>query len=267
MAPPWPTSSTVYREGACTPVFAAAAKTKGIRVTTQGADVSVVIPVYNGAAYLAEAVASVRAQSLPPRRVILVDDGSTDATPQIAAELRADGGQPLVEYIRQDNAGPAAAMNRGVAMIEDGLVAFQSADDIWVRDKLAWQVPALADGADLVFGHMQNFISPELDAAVAASLHCPPDPMPGHNASTLLTRLDTFRAVGPLDERFRIGEFIHWYSRAIDLGLRSAMLPQVVTMRRLHGANHSLTRRNETVGYAHVLKSILDRRRSWRDGS
>jgi GT2 family glycosyltransferase len=85
--------------------------------------------------------------------------------------------------------------------------------------------------------------------------------MAGHNAGTLLIRLDTFRKVGPLDENFRIGEFIDWYGRANDLGLKSVTLPDVVTLRRLHGKNHSLSRKTETVGYAHVLKAILERRR------
>lgn len=225
------------------------------------ADITVVIPVYNGALYLAEAVESVRRQSRPPRRVILVDDGSTDATPQIAAALCNDGREPAMEYLRQDNAGPASAMNRGASAVEGGLLAFQSADDIWMPRKIEWQMRALDEGADLAFGHMQNFISPELDAATAATLRCPPDPMPGYNATTLLTPLDVFRKVGPLNEGFRIGEFLDWYGRANDLGLKSAMLPQVVAMRRLHGKNHSLSRKTEAVGYAHVLKAMLERRR------
>jgi glycosyltransferase involved in cell wall biosynthesis len=230
-------------------------------MSLSSADITVVIPVYNGALYLAEAVESVRRQSQPVGRIILVDDGSTDATPEIAAAMVRDGRDPPVQYVRQDNAGPAAAMNHGVALAESGLLAFQSADDIWMPEKIAWQMRTLEDGADLVFGHMHNFISPELDAATAATLQCPPEPMPGHNAGTMLTRLATFRTVGPLNERFRIGEFFDWYSRANDLGLRSVMLPQVVTMRRLHGKNHSLSRKKEAVGYADVLKAMLDRRR------
>ena len=230
-------------------------------MSLSSADVTVVIPVYNGAAYLAEAVDSVRRQSRPVGRIILVDDGSTDATPELAAALSRDGRDPPIHSVRQDNGGPAAAINRGVTLVESALVAFQSADDIWMPEKIAGQMRALEDGADLVFGHMQNFISPELDAATTASLQCPPDPMPGHNAGTLLIRLATFLKVGPLDERFRIGEFIDWYGRANDLGLTSVMLPDVVTMRRLHGKNHSLSRKSEAVGYAHVVKAILDRRR------
>lgn len=224
-------------------------------------DLTVVIPAYNNAAYLTEAVGSVCGQTRPPRRIVLVDDGSTDNTPEIAAVLRARATVSL-DYVRQDNAGPAAAMNRGAAMADSELIAFHSADDIWVVEKIAWQLAPLESGADLVFGHLLNFISPELDAATAAGLHCPPEPMPGPSAGTLLTRLATFRNVGPLDERFQIGEFMDWYARASDLGLKAVTLPQVVSMRRLHGRNHSLTRKTRDVGYAHVLKAMIDRRRA-----
>lgn len=233
----------------------------------QTADLAVVIPVYNGAAYLVEAVESARRQSRTPRRIILVDDGSTDDTPQVAAALCSDGREPVVHYVRQENAGPAAAMNQGASLVTESLIAFLSADDTWVRQKIEWQLQVLESpgrGGDLVFGHLQNFISPELDEATAATLQCPPDPMPGYSAGTLLARTDVFSAVGPFNETFRIGEFFDWYGRAADLGLRPVMLPQVVTMRRLHGRNHSLTRKAETTGYAHVLKSILDRRRAQR---
>ncbi|MEZ5831265.1 MAG: glycosyltransferase family A protein [Dongiaceae bacterium] len=231
-------------------------------MSLSSADITVVIPVYNGALYLVEAVESVRRQSRTVGRIILIDDGSTDATPTVAAALCRDGHYPPIDCIRQDNRGPAAAMNHGAALAESELLAFQSADDIWVLDKIAWQMRALEDGADLVFGHMQNFISPELDETARTNLRCPPDPMPGHNASCLLTKLETFRRVGPLNETFRIGEFFEWYGRALDLKLKSVVLPQVVTNRRLHGKNHSLSRKTEAVGYAHVLKAILDRRRA-----
>jgi glycosyltransferase involved in cell wall biosynthesis len=230
-------------------------------MSLSSADVTVVVPVYNGAPYLAEAVESVRRQSRPVEHIILVDDGSTDATPEIAAAMCRDGRSPAVTCVRQENAGPAAAMNRGVALVATSLVAFQAADDIWAPDKIAWQLKVLEDGADLVFGHMQNFISPELGAAIAAALQCPPEPMPGYNAGTLLTRLAIFRKVGPLDEGFRIGEFFDWYARANDLGLTSVMLPEVVAMRRLHGKNHSLSRKADVSGYTRVLKAMLDRRR------
>jgi glycosyltransferase involved in cell wall biosynthesis len=230
-------------------------------MSLSSADITVVIPVYNGAAYLAEAVESIWRQSQSVGRIILIDDGSTDTTSEVAAALSRTRHDPPIHYVRQDNGGPAAAMNRGVTLVEGILVAFQCADDLWMPEKIARQIRLLEDGADLVFCHVQNFISPELDTAAAANLQCPPQPMPGYNAGTLLTRVATFRKVGELNESFRIGEFIDWYGRARDLGLTSEMLPEVLAMRRLHGKNHSLSRKNEATGYAHVLKAMLNRRR------
>lgn len=223
---------------------------------------SVVIPAYNAAAYLAEAVRSVCSQTIPPQRIVIVDDGSTDATAAVAHDLRQAALGPAIEIIQQENAGPAAALNRGAALIEDGLIAFQAADDIWMPEKTAWQLQALRDGADIVFGHAQNFISPELAPAVAATLHCPPDPMPCELASVLLTRVETFRKVGWFAAQDRIGESLDWLGRANDLGLKSVILPQVVARRRLHGRNFSLTRRPDSKEYLQLLKGMLDRRRA-----
>jgi glycosyltransferase involved in cell wall biosynthesis len=231
-------------------------------VSARADDISVVIPAYNAAAYLAEAVRSVCDQTLPPKRIIVVDDGSTDATAEVAVALQRSGLGPEIEVILQANGGPAAALNRGAALVENGLIAFQAADDIWVPEKTRWQLQALDEGADLVFGHGQNFISPDLDAATAASLHCPPHPMPCEVVSVLLTRVETFRAVGWFDERVRIGESLDWLSRAADLGLKSVILPQVVAYRRLHGRNFSLTRRPDSQEYLQLLKAMLDRRRA-----
>ena len=220
--------------------------------------VSVVIPVFNGVAYLVEAIESVRTQTHSTFDIIVVDDGSTDGTASLANRL-AD----WVRYVRQENAGPAAAMNRGVTMARGQFISFLSADDVWLPEKLAWQVAALSANTkvDAVFGHMQHFISPELSPAEAASLKCPPDPMPAYSAGTLLTKIEIFRAVGLFDETFRVGEFIDWYSRAVDLGLNIEMLPQVVSRRRVHGSNHSLSAKAPQ-GYARALKAALDRRRN-----
>jgi GT2 family glycosyltransferase len=86
--------------------------------------------------------------------------------------------------------------------------------------------------------------------------------MPCEVVSVLLTRVETFRAVGWFDERVRIGESLDWLSRAADLGLKSVILPQVVAYRRLHGRNFSLTRRPDSQEYLQLLKAMLDRRRA-----
>lgn len=89
--------------------------------------VSVVIPAYNYARYLPEAIASALAQPYSPLEVLVVDDGSTDDTPQILARIS----DPRLRVIRQENAGLSAARNRGLAEARFPFIAFLDADDRW----------------------------------------------------------------------------------------------------------------------------------------
>ncbi len=220
---------------------------------------SVVIPCFNGERYLNEAIASARAQTAGPVEIVVVDDGSTDGSGDIA---KAAG----VRYVRQDNAGVAAALNHGVRIASGPLIAFLSADDVWKPQKLAMQRAALGTAADrLVFGHMLHFVSPELSPDIAAGLVASTYPMPAFSAGTLLAWLDVFRTIGPMNESFAVGEFVDWFGRAKDAGLDIIMLPDVVSMRRVHKSNHS-TSALKTRTYAPVLKALLDRRRAERGG-
>ena len=88
------------------------------------ATISCIVPVYNGARFLAEALESILAQSLPPDEIIVVDDGSTDDTPAVVAAYGT------VDYVRQENRGPAAARNRGVTLARGDFLSFLDADDL-----------------------------------------------------------------------------------------------------------------------------------------
>src|SRR4051812_1301977 len=99
--------------------------------------VSVIIPTYNSAALLAQAIASVLAQSVLPAEIIVVDDGSTDATEQL---VQCHGSR--VKYVRQRNQGVSAARNRGVASASGEFIAFLDADDVWHPRKLELQMAA-----------------------------------------------------------------------------------------------------------------------------
>jgi glycosyltransferase involved in cell wall biosynthesis len=226
-----------------------------------GVRIEVIIPVYQGGAYLAQAIESVLAQSYPAVRIIVVDDGSTDATAQVAARFG-----PPIHYQYQAQRGASAARNRGVELVQGEYIAFLDADDLWTADKLEWQVSALRNDPvpDMVFGQVQQFHSPDLPAEMKARIACPAQPMPGYIPDTLLMRCETFKRVGPFDERWRTGEFLDWYLRAIDMGLRSVMLPQIVTQRRLHRANHGITGRETRSDYHRILKASLDRHRNLR---
>jgi glycosyltransferase involved in cell wall biosynthesis len=109
-----------------------------------GPSISVVIPAYNSARWIDEAIQSVLAQSLPPREIVVVDDGSTDDTARRLEKYRG-----RVVYIHQDNQGVAAARNRGIAGTTGEWVAFLDADDVWHPRKLECQVRAIADRPEL----------------------------------------------------------------------------------------------------------------------
>lgn len=102
--------------------------------------ISVVIPCYNCAHYLPEALDSVLKQTYPPLEIIVVDDGSTDNSGQIAASYG-----PPVRVVRQPNQGQSVARNRGVDEAKGEWIAFLDADDLWEPDKLRLQVETLRD--------------------------------------------------------------------------------------------------------------------------
>jgi glycosyltransferase involved in cell wall biosynthesis len=105
--------------------------------------VSVIIPTYNSAGYLTDAVDSVFEQTFNDVELLVIDDGSTDNT---EAVMRRYGSQ--VRYIRQSNGGVAAARNRGIVESRGRWIAFLDADDTWLAGKLERQLAALADSAE-----------------------------------------------------------------------------------------------------------------------
>ena len=105
--------------------------------------VSVVIPTYNCAAYLADALQSVYQQTLKNMEVVVVDDGSNDNTLDVIAPWR-----DRIVYIEQERAGVAAARNAGIAASTAPYVAFLDADDVWLPAKLEMQVAALESKQD-----------------------------------------------------------------------------------------------------------------------
>jgi glycosyltransferase involved in cell wall biosynthesis len=113
--------------------------------------VSVVIPCFNAGRYLRETLNSVTSQTLKPAEIIVVDDGSTDNTADIAQEY-----VPIVTLVQQKNQGISISRNRGMDEAKGDWIAFLDADDIWESNKLDLQLNAVYKNIDVVCVH-SNF--------------------------------------------------------------------------------------------------------------
>lgn len=219
--------------------------------------VSVVVPVYNGERFLAEALQSVFDQTLPPDEIIVVDDGSTDRTSAIVATLSTTAAVPM-RYIYQENRGPSAARNKGLHATGADLVAFLDADDLWNLRKQEIQAAYLAANPDslVVWGLVQMF---EMHGATRASLH---EPWHGPNLGSALFRRKVFDRVGVFDEGMRLSEDLDWYLRARELELPQGVLTDIVLWYRCHGENSWLGRDRAFYSSLAALKKRLERRRA-----
>jgi glycosyltransferase involved in cell wall biosynthesis len=220
--------------------------------------VTAAIPVRDGEAYLAAAIESVLEQSRPCDQVIVVDNGSSDRSAAIAA-----GFGPAVEVVHEPRLGIGSARNAALRAARGDCIAFLDADDLWQPEKTALQLAALAADPDLqmVFGHVRQFVSPDLAAGEAAGLRVPVAPQPGQYIGAMLVRRGAIEAIGPWPEEVRVSDGLTFLLRARELGLAQAMLPETVTLRRVHGANHSIHNRDQRAEFVRHLKRSLDRRR------
>ncbi|MEZ5313903.1 MAG: glycosyltransferase family A protein [Thermoanaerobaculia bacterium] len=150
------------------------------------ATISVVVPAFDAAATLGDALFSILGQTLPPEEILVVDDGSTDGTAALAAST------PGVTLLRQERRGPAAARTRGARAASGELLAFLDADDLFLPEKLARQSEALAAGPELagVFAQVRH------EALGAAAGERRFRSAPARLRRDLLARRDAFLATG-----------------------------------------------------------------------
>jgi glycosyltransferase involved in cell wall biosynthesis len=222
--------------------------------------VSIMIPVRDGARYLAEALRSALDQPGAEIEVVVVDDGSTDASASIAESFGES-----VRVLRQEQLGLGPTRNSAVAASSGAFFAFLDADDRFTPAKTASQLAALADDPDLeaVFGHARQFMSPDVPNQTK-DIWIPREVAPVEIPGTMLIRREAFERVGPFAS-FQIASSIDWILRAHEVGLRTAMLDEVVYERRIHGRNMGIERRSSATEQLQVLKASLDRRRAAGD--
>jgi glycosyltransferase involved in cell wall biosynthesis len=239
------------------------------------APISVVVPAYNGEWFVGAAIQSVQAQTLGVSEIIVVDDGSTDRTAEIAKELGA-------AIIQQPNRGVSAARNAGIRAARNEWVAFIDQDDLWKPQKierqwaaikthpevgivscnLRWfENAAVGDLADK-FEH-EDRVWAVNDGAIkyfARANEVPLSRMADYTSS-LLVRRDLLLSIGMFDERLRQNEDLECFLRAVT---RSALaiVQESLVLRRLHDRNVSLENPREAFS---TYQTILDWLRTHAD--
>ncbi len=230
--------------------------------------VSVVIPAYNAERYLGEAIESVLAQTYSPFETIVVDDGSSDGTVDVARSYSE------VRLIAQANAGPSAARNRGFAAGTGAIVAFHDSDDAMTPDKLAVQAGHLIahPSVGCVLAEQELLVEPgaELPFWVEGSkvpAVMPPRPPELENEPlvhpmTMVVRRETFERVGGFDESMRAAEDFDWMLRASEEGVEIARLSAVLLRRRVHAASLTQDAAAARAGHFRAFKARIERHRA-----
>lgn len=223
--------------------------------------VSVVVPVYNCALYLQQAIESIRVQTYRSVEIIIVDDGSTDNTPEVIKALGDD-----IVSIRQPNGGPGKARNKGIDAATGEFIAFLDADDVWLPDKLKKQVDYLETHPEvgLVYSQTANFvdgkpIGDEASPQIAISglifdelLSDTIIPLP-----SVVVRTEIARKVDGFDESLLTAEDTNFYLK-VAYAYYIGVVPEVLLLRRLHASNLSF-RADVSFGTLDNLDRIAER--------
>jgi glycosyltransferase involved in cell wall biosynthesis len=226
--------------------------------------VSVIIPSYNSARYVADAIRSARAQTVPPTQIIVVNDGSTDDTEKV---LEAFAGQ--ITVIRQANAGLPSARNAGLRVATGDWIGFLDADDAWHPQKLELQLRTARSDPDVGLIGTATFDFPnELPPSVDGPGRLERIPLErllvrNHfTASSVLVRGDVARRVGEFDPPLPNAEDWDYWQRTAEICPVAMLALPLTGYRQVPG---SLSRRAFAmeVGIERVLAK-LDARDSWK---
>ena len=213
--------------------------------------VSVIIPVYNGERFLRRAIANVREQNYQPLEIIVVDDGSTDGTANIAAEHRE------VRYFYQENQGPAAARNLGIKEAKGEAIAFLDVDDLWSANKLELQTACLKQQPSVdIFQGFTQIKRRIADEEVYADYRAP------YFLSVLssaLYRRSVFERVGLFDAKLIYGEDTDWFLRAWENRIEQVILDEVTLFYYKHDENMTKGKDRKQLGLVRVYHQHLQR--------
>jgi glycosyltransferase involved in cell wall biosynthesis len=221
--------------------------------------VSIILPVYNAARYVCQALDSVYAQTYSDYEIVMVHGASTDNTDEVVREASR------VRHVAQTGRGLADAWNAGLAAAVGELICFLDSDDLWPDYKLERQEGYLDQHppVEYVIGQVTFFLEPGCTAPAALRPEIFAGPHIGYMPGTLMARRRLFDRLGDFGTEWTITPDIEWFARAQADRVTFAALPDVLLNKRVHDDNlstvmgPSLIRRE----LLRLMKRTLDRRR------
>ena len=220
--------------------------------------ISVVIPTYNAARYLPDAIESILRQNYQNMEIIVIDDGSTDNTTTVLSPY-----SDIVNYHYQDNRGPASARNRAIQLAQGELIAFLDADDIWPDDKIVRQLSHMEEFPDveIIVGRQRVEYLSDAKELLYKEDDLVKEPQVCQSFPVALIRRSAFEKIGNIDEDLIYFEDWDWHLRARESGLKILAYDEVTNIHRRHSSNmtHDIRRMNR-YAFSMFRKSLKRRR-------
>lgn len=211
--------------------------------------ISVIIPVFNAACYIENALQSIYQQTLKPLEIIVVDDGSTD---ELKSVLEKHG--PSIQYLYQENQGPASARNAGIQRAKGDFIAFLDADDVWQEKTQEILYNELSKNLKLdgCWGKIQVQI---LKENTFIDSHTP---QKAPSFACALFRKEAFEKAGLLNPEYRQSEDVEWFLRAKNKGLNFHFIEESLLYYRLHKTNITKNVKENQFYLMRALKSSMN---------
>ncbi|MBL1211076.1 glycosyltransferase family A protein [Geminocystis sp. GBBB08] len=219
--------------------------------------ISVIIPVYNGERFLAEAIKSIMKQNYQPLEIIVIDDGSTDKTVNVASRFK-----DITKYIYQENSGVSRARNTGIKMAKGDLITFLDADDLFPSNSLEKYVDFMKKNidVDIVQGYTQDqwLYKIEDDRLLFESKR---KPHISFNVGSAIWKKSVFEKIGLFNESMSYGEDVDLWVKVNENSMKKVIIERITLFYRRYKSyiNYETARKNMSL--MKVMKQYLDRSR------